>query len=441
MKIKRLQKLFTIVLFCLVTLGCINRQAVVKDPTGKEIPLPECKEYIDKFRNIKFNINILDKYKTSIDISSEYKTSLENIQQHYVLQIQNLCSQAGTYIALGKADEWTCRSERLSNSAIQLEYINRILEGIKNKEDAQNQSAEIKKYTDDYMTRFFKQFDMPCSSPPLPLDKIHEELEIIRKKSDLMHDKQDNISSQLAYAISLLEDGMDFDKGMKALQQGRYEDAAVLLGNYGDKSKKQAAQSYFYQGNAFAGKKDYGHAAEAYERSSLLDSEYSYTWNNWGISLRQLGRYAEAENKYKEAINRKPENTYALFNLANLFADLNRYPEAVENYKMASKIHPQDADIRNNLGISLYNWGNSFFDQGKHEEAINKYKEAVKYLPKDDSIWFNYGLSLFELQRYEEAIQKFQKALEYNPTHDNALYNLRLAEAKRLKVKLLFEVE
>ena len=191
----------------------------MKDPTGREIPLPECKEYIDKFRNIKFNINILDKYKTSVDISSEYKTSLEKIHQHYVLQAENLCSQAGTYIALGKADEWACRSERLSNSAIQLEYINRILEGIKNKEDAQNQSVEIKKYIDDYMTRFFKQFDMPCSSPPLPLDKIiHQELEDMRKfvshEFNSVHDKMDRLSDDIGEIRNeIRRDGLDFDKG------------------------------------------------------------------------------------------------------------------------------------------------------------------------------------------------------------------------------------
>jgi len=128
-KFKRLQKLFTILLFFFVTLGCVNRQAVVKDPMGREIPLPPCKEYIDKFRNVKLNINILDKYKTSIDISSEYKTSLENIHQHYVLQAGNLCSQAATYFAAGKSEEWFCMSERLSNSAMQLEIINRVLEG------------------------------------------------------------------------------------------------------------------------------------------------------------------------------------------------------------------------------------------------------------------------------------------------------------------------
>ena len=226
------------------------------------------------------------------------------------------------------------------------------------------------------------------------LEAIMEELEGMRKQFKLMNDKLNVVSSLI-----------EADR------------------SNGDKSKKQAAQRLFYQGNAFAGQKDFKHAAEAYEQSSLLDPEYSYTWNNWGISLRELGKDDEAMDKYKEALKHKPKDSYASFNWANLLASLNRYPEAIEKYEMASKIYPQDADIRYNWGISLYNWGNSLFDQGNHEKAIDRYEEAVKYVPNDASIWFNYGLSLFELQRYEDAIQKYQKAVEYNPAHTSALYN------------------
>jgi tetratricopeptide (TPR) repeat protein len=247
-----------------------------------------------------------------------------------------------------------------------------------------------------------------------------------------------------------LEEGLDFDKGLKALLQGRYDDAAILFGKHAEKNQKQAAQSYFYRGNALAQKRDYERAVEAYEQSAVLDPEYSYTWNNWAISLRQLGRFDEAIDKYKEALKHKPENTYALFNWANILAHLNRHSEAIEKYEMASKIHPQHADIWYNWGLSLaelgehkkatekfeqavkwkpdhaaawYAWGNSLAEQGKHREAIDKYEEAIKHSPDMASAWFNCGLSLFELHKYEEAIQKYQKAVEYNPAHAEALYN------------------
>ncbi len=168
----RCRNIFLMGLFCFVILSCATRTKIVIDPkTGKKIPLPEFKkEYINKVKNINFNTNILDKYKTAFDISSEYKMSLENIQQHYVLQVENLFSQVGIYFAVGRGDEWFCMSERLSNSVMQLEYINRILGGIKNIEDAQKESAMIKILTDDYMNRFFKQFDKPCYTVPTAID-------------------------------------------------------------------------------------------------------------------------------------------------------------------------------------------------------------------------------------------------------------------------------
>lgn len=168
MKIIRIQIISVIVLSSFISLGC-PKPRFVKDPiTRTDIPLPECRDYVGKFGKVGLNLNILDKYKAAFDISAEYKSSLENIQQHYTLQARDLCSKAGTYIAAGKKDEWFCREERLGNSAMQLEAINRVLEGIKNIEDAQNESARIKDIIDDYFIRFFKQFDKPCYFPPVP---------------------------------------------------------------------------------------------------------------------------------------------------------------------------------------------------------------------------------------------------------------------------------
>ena len=169
MKIKKFKKISMIVLFVLITFGCAAGPRIVKDPTGREVPLPECKSYIGKFSKIGLNFNILDKYKGTFELSSEYKTDLENLYQLYKLQAEYLCSKAGTYIASGKSDEWFCRDERLSNSTMQVEYINKILEGTKNIEDAQNKSAIVKNLINDFINRFYKQFDMPCSSAPKPI--------------------------------------------------------------------------------------------------------------------------------------------------------------------------------------------------------------------------------------------------------------------------------
>lgn len=152
-----------------LTFGCAGTRQTVTGPKGNTIPLPECKEYISRYSNLGIKWEILKKYEGQISLSMGTETSLQDLQQHYVLQARELCEKAGVYFASGESQQYFCRDERLSNSAIQLETINRFLEGISNIEDAKEKSLKIEQLINDYHDRFYKQLDKPCSSAPEPI--------------------------------------------------------------------------------------------------------------------------------------------------------------------------------------------------------------------------------------------------------------------------------
>jgi Tfp pilus assembly protein PilF len=48
--------------------------------------------------------------------------------------------------------------------------------------------------------------------------------------------------------------------------------------------------------------------------------------------------------------------------------------EAVKHYSEALRINPEDAEVHNNLGVTLY-------AEGRYQEAMHHYSEAVRIKP------------------------------------------------------------
>ena len=83
---------------------------------------------------------------------------------------------------------------------------------------------------------------------------------------------------------------------------------------------------------------------------------------------------------------------------------LEKYEEATDKYRNAVQYKPDHAS-------AWYNWGTVLFAfLGKYEEATGKYREAVRYKPDHARAWYNWGMTLRMLGRHQEANQKIMKA-------------------------------
>lgn len=102
------------------------------------------------------------------------------------------------------------------------------------------------------------------------------------------------------------------------------------------------------------------------------------------------GKYDEAEIKYREALDKKPELTQANFNL-----------------------------------------GNTNYRQEEYEAAINKYSEAIKSTkdPKRLSdYYYNMGNAYYKHNNFKASIEAYKNALRNNPDNNDARHNLMLAQ-------------
>jgi tetratricopeptide (TPR) repeat protein len=151
-----------------------------------------------------------------------------------------------------------------------------------------------------------------------------------------------------------------------------------------------------------------------------FDPGDSIARNNLGNELFSLGRYAEAEAAYAEALSLDPGNAVYQNNRGTALSGLQRHDQAEAAYRKALGLDADDADIQRNLGIEL-----TFM--GRYAEAEAVYREALRLNPRNATHYDDLGGALFGLGRYAEAEAACRKALELDPSYVSACNGLGYA--------------
>ncbi len=151
---------------------------------------------------------------------------------------------------------------------------------------------------------------------------------------------------------------------------------------------------------------DWARAAEFYAEFVAQHPDRSDALNSLGVALCNLGRYQEAEQRYREAIDVNPEYAEALSNLAGLRQGSPQ--EAEPLLRRVLKINPKFPGARAMLGLMLAS-------AGRDHEAKTALRKALKISPKDA----NALLGLSQIARsdgqFDEAESLLRRALQLNP--------------------------
>ena len=136
-----------------------------------------------------------------------------------------------------------------------------------------------------------------------------------------------------------------------------------------------------------------------------------------GNELMRAGRAAEAEAKYRRAVEMSPGNDVAWHMLGIACVQQGRAREAAAAIFRAVKINPSEAAYASNLG-------NVLSSLGRVEDAVVAYRRAVGLRPEFAEAWNNLGIGLHRLGRLDEAVEAFGKSLTIRPGHAQTLSNL-----------------
>jgi Flp pilus assembly protein TadD len=190
---------------------------------------------------------------------------------------------------------------------------------------------------------------------------------------------------------------------------------------------------------------DLAGAAESFESAAHLNAGDIEALNHLGGVYLQLKKPADAEKKFRAALEVQPKSTMALRGLA-LSLDLEGKPEAVEAYRIYLAVEPRDSAMRARFVQLLV--ANKQFDealaetekpasgepalnalrlradiligQNKLDEAIQTLKQAIALAPQDAQLHGGLGRLYLQKREFADAERELKIAVQLDK--GNVLY-------------------
>jgi len=169
--------------------------------------------------------------------------------------------------------------------------------------------------------------------------------------------------------------------------------------------------------------------------------------NTLGFVLRALGRDADAEGAFRQAVARDPDLLEAHYQVGNLLRERGRFAEAAASYRRVLELRPDHPQAHNNLGTAIgeldriaeaighfrralaarpdyveahSNLGNALRTVGEPAEAEAECRRAIALAPGFAPAHFNLGLVLQDRGRFDEALACYRRASELRPDYPKA---------------------
>ena len=120
-----------------------------------------------------------------------------------------------------------------------------------------------------------------------------------------------------------------------------------------------------------------------------------------GNRLYEEGRFAEAHEKYLEALLEAPDSPVIRFNDGNALYRGEDYESALESFRAA--VESGDPEL---AGAAWYNLGNTLYRQGALPESLEAFKQALRSDPADADAKHNLERVLEQMQEQQQQEQQ-----------------------------------
>ena len=123
-----------------------------------------------------------------------------------------------------------------------------------------------------------------------------------------------------------------------------------------------------------------------------------------GNKLFRAGQYADADTRYRKAVEANKDNPQAIYNLGNALMAQKKDSAAVEQFEGAARLETnplRKAQAYHNMGVICQT-------HKMYGEAIEAYKNALRLNPKDDETRYNLVLCKHQKQKQDQQQQNQQ---------------------------------
>lgn len=212
--------------------------------------------------------------------------------------------------------------------------------------------------------------------------------------------------------------------GVLRSQTGACKEAVSLLQKAVSLCPKEATV-HFSLGTAFRALGDPAEAANSYREALCHRSPYpeaeAALETCLGLIAKSAKQHAKAEEHFRSAVKRNPQDVQLLVNLADALRLQKKYDDAEQVIANVTDKHPTIAEAQ-----AIH--GSIYTDQGQSEKAIPHLSKALRLKP--DLLIANerMGIEMAATGEIQQAKQYYQRALAANRKNPLTFYNLALVE-------------
>ncbi len=222
----------------------------------------------------------------------------------------------------------------------------------------------------------------------------------------------------------------------------------ILLPSAGIAQKK-GADFYFFEGEKSLEENKFKQALAHYNECLRLDPYYMEAYHSRASAKEGLGDIKGALTDFSIYVDKKPEQSDALFSRAVLRYKLEQYVPAREDFVKLLTLPPgatnkvffrQDANAGTDKIFTLQGTNHAaiFNFLGLIETKLKNYNKGLMYMdsairldPKEDHYYVNRGIVKEHVLDTVGAIVDYQRALTFDPSEGQAIHNIAVIKRSR----------
>ena len=218
------------------------------------------------------------------------------------------------------------------------------------------------------------------------------------------------------------------NKGLQAFNQGQTMTAIRHL-----KEAHQADPSYaepaLYLGQLYHREMSELDNAEQYYRQALQrDPENPDIAYKLGTVLADQGEHDDAAAMFEQTVQKNPKHAKGWFRLGLSQQVEGEYADSVDSLMKSIHANPRmKMDDEDPGGAAYHALGDLYTRFGFYDKALKVYENGIHNNKNVPRLYAGQGVAQLKLKRFEAAAQSFQKALEHDPRHVSATFNLAVA--------------
>jgi tetratricopeptide (TPR) repeat protein len=172
---------------------------------------------------------------------------------------------------------------------------------------------------------------------------------------------------------------------------------------------KLNAKAYFLKGWTLKEQGDTVRAVEAYKKAVELKSDYDEAFEELGLlyAIKGDGLAVEYLNS---TISLNPQNTEAMYALAEIFRKNGNYQKALDTYKQVLDIKPDDVKTLNSVGYV------NMEEKKAYDVALECFNKAIATDSNYALAWLNRGDTYERMGQIKKAKDDYLKVIELSQT-------------------------